>query len=342
MKIYPNNSPTDTGKAIFNFFNINAEEGENVFDKDGDLVVKDSNLPPGQYHTKVFHDMESTWNKPSESTLIRKSPSSLDSIRSLSKKSIYHRNGASEKETQQLRTIMQQYNLNSDQKKWRISRCRLSKTDCEAIAHGIMTGIYNVNCLHLTKCKISDEGSAYISEAVRTNAGLENLFLTKNKIHNKGAIAFGEALKKNTMLVCLNLDSNSIGNAGARSIGISLQSNCTLKELSLNFNSLLYDGVQAIAESLKKNSTLQILSLTETGICCEGAKAFAEALKVNSCLQKLFLNHNRIKDIGAGDLASALNKNKTLNFLSLSKNQLSYDLMLKLLTKTKDFLKLIF
>ena len=58
---------------------------------------------------------------------------------------------------------------------------------------------------------MSDDGTAALGEALKTNAALQTLVLCGSGVGDDGAAALGEALKTNAALQVLDEDCNSVG-----------------------------------------------------------------------------------------------------------------------------------
>ena len=91
------------------------------------------------------------------------------------------------------------------------------------------------------------------------NRALKKLILSGNNIQDEGTAALSEALKSNNTLETLELDNNQIGVAGAQSLADMLQVNRSLNALDLRRNDIGDAGQQAIREAWRgKGSGLQL------------------------------------------------------------------------------------
>ena len=70
---------------------------------------------------------------------------------------------------------------------------------------------------------MSDDGTAALGEALKTNAALQTLVLCGSGVGDDGAAALGEALKTNAALQVLDQDCNSVGADGARGGSVRAQ-----------------------------------------------------------------------------------------------------------------------
>ena len=151
--------------------------------------------------------------------------------------------------------------------------------------------------------------SSCVPIVLNFNRALKTVSLGRNNIGNEGTAALSEALKSNNTLETLELYENQIGVAGAQSLADILQVNRALTTLNLASNDIgvpdgwsmerdmfgpkykhtdgrtqgerpqgTSSGVMALAESLKVNRALASLDLRNNRIGAEGAKAIADSL----------------------------------------------------------------
>jgi Ran GTPase-activating protein (RanGAP) involved in mRNA processing and transport len=85
---------------------------------------------------------------------------------------------------------------------------------------------------------IGKEGAKYITDVLKENKTLTDLYLWNNNIGEEGAKYIFEALKENKTLTLLHLGCNSIGEEGAKYITESLKINTTLTNLDLGLNGI--------------------------------------------------------------------------------------------------------
>ena len=181
------------------------------------------------------------------------------------------------------------------------------------------TGLTN---LYLSWHGFGASGAPAISEAVKVNTCLTHLVLSSNYICDSGAAAISEALKVNTCLTYLDLSWNYIGDSGAAAISQALKVNTCLTNLILSQNKIDDSGAAAISKALKVNTCLTNLILSQNKIDDSGAAAISKALKVNTCLTNLVLLLNKIGASGAAAISEALKVNTCLTYLDLSRNKI--------------------
>uniref|UniRef100_A0A7S3R5U0 Uncharacterized protein n=1 Tax=Dunaliella tertiolecta TaxID=3047 RepID=A0A7S3R5U0_DUNTE len=123
----------------------------------------------------------------------------------------------------------------------------------------------------LSAQNLSDEGTAYVVEALAFNTSCLALDLSKNGIGKTGFVALCEVLPTSS-LQTLVVSTNNAGDEGA----------------------------EVLARTVAGNSTLRILDVASNGIGDFGAQAIAEGLKYNTTLLKLDLSSNTIDEKGTG------------------------------------------
>ena len=85
------------------------------------------------------------------------------------------------------------------------------------------------------------------------NRALKSANLSYNRIGDEGTAALSDALKTNSTLETLELQDNNIGAAGAQSLAGMLQVNRSLTSLNLALNQIGAGGAKAIADSLPQS-----------------------------------------------------------------------------------------
>ena len=150
--------------------------------------------------------------------------------------------------------------------------------------------------LYLRDKRITREGAKSISEAIKVNKTLKILSITGNTISDDGIAAISDNLKSNNSLQELYMGHNNITSEGAKKIAEAIKVNTTLKILKIHGNTISDDGVAAISDSIKSNNSLQELDMSYNNITSEGAKKMAEAIEVNTTLHKLYITQHNIND----------------------------------------------
>ena len=128
-----------------------------------------------------------------------------------------------------------------------------------------------------------------------------------------------DCLKEDDNLLELYLGSKKITKVGAKKIGEAIKVNTTLQKLDIYANTISDDGAAAISDGLKSNNSLQKLIITNNNLTCEGAKRIAEAIKVNTTLHTLDIRQYNINDALSFNMTvlTAVYHNNTLMILWL-------------------------
>lgn len=116
--------------------------------------------------------------------------------------------------------------------------------------------------LDLSKNYISDDGVESIVNSLSTrNHTLRTLILQKNKITDRGTRYLAEMLKTNETLIWLYLGENEISNEGVRLIAQTIErENHSLEILILSSNQLITDlSIDYLISMLEKNQSLKKL-----------------------------------------------------------------------------------
>ena len=173
--------------------------------------------------------------------------------------------------------------------------------------------------LYLISKKITNKGAKEIGEAIQVNTTLQKLVISRNTISDDGAAAISDGLKSNNSLQELNMWDNKITSEGAKKVGEAIQVNTTLLKLDISSNTISNDGAAAISDGLKSNNSLQELNISRNKITSEGAKRIAEAIKVNTTLHTLNIYQYPFNDALSFNMTvlTAVYHNNTLMKLKL-------------------------
>jgi hypothetical protein len=159
--------------------------------------------------------------------------------------------------------------------------------------------------------------SQLIAQLLLSNTSILQIRLSINiKIGAEGAKYLSEGIKLNSTLQEIYLGCNNIGDEGAKYLSEAIKLNSTLQKIYLGYNDIGDEGAKYLADGFKLNSTLQVIYLEGNYIGAEGAKYLAEAIRLNSTLQEIYLGYN---DIGA-DLESQINERIKENILRKEMN----------------------
>ena len=117
---------------------------------------------------------------------------------------------------------------------------------------------------NLTGNNLNDHIVNTISEVLKINTTLTEIFLGSNCITDESAKAISEVLKLNTSLTKLDLSKNLILSNGIKHIADSLLSNLTLTELILSINIIdSHHFIDPINDFIKTTANLNLASNKE-------------------------------------------------------------------------------
>jgi len=148
-----------------------------------------------------------------------------------------------------------------------------SRNELKPLLHQVKANDPDLTALHLSHKKIANRQLLQVSDALRTNSTVTEIWLTTNLIADDGG-----------------------GGAGAVGYLMEvLESNRTVEEVYLGGNKIGAKGASSIANLVQKNNIITDIGLEDNVICDGGAKMLADALKHNDTLQTLKLQGNDIQ-----------------------------------------------
>ena len=100
---------------------------------------------------------------------------------------------------------------------------------------------------------MGNEGMIILSEALKNNNTLKEIYLNCNNIGKESMIALSEALKINKSLQTIYLRCNVIGDEGLIYLSEGLKINRSLKFIDLSYNSLK-NGVDDVVSNIKESN----------------------------------------------------------------------------------------
>ena len=201
-----------------------------------------------------------------------------------------------------------------------ISHNNISDDGAAAISDALKSNNL-LQILNMSSNNINDKGAIKVAEAIQVNKTLQELYIRSNyiKLSDDGAAAFSDALKNNNSLQILCMLYNNITSEGAKLIAEAIKVNKTLQELDISNNDISDDGAAAISNALKTNNSLLILDMSYNHITSEGAKVIAEAIKVNTTLHTLNLRQDINGEVSFNmSVLTAVYHNNTLMKLTLT------------------------
>ena len=186
----------------------------------------------------------------------------------------------------------------------------IGEKGCKAIGDGLMVNRF-LQVLDIHGNPIS-AGVVHIAESLKYNHSLLEINLGGCRISEEESEAIGNALIMNTSLQVLGLHKNNIGEKGCKAIGDGLMVNRSLQVLDLHGNPISA-GVVQIAESLKHNYSLRKINLG-VFITANVAESLATSLKDICSLRTLRMNR-KLSDECVAHIADCLIHNNSVNKL---------------------------
>ncbi|XP_067251232.1 NACHT, LRR and PYD domains-containing protein 3-like [Chanodichthys erythropterus] len=243
---------------------------------------------------------------------------------------------------------------------------RNNKAENTKVLQKLLPVIQEARSVQLWECRITDEGWAALTSALRSNPShlreldlsdnklgdstmkllsavlenhhckLEKLWLYNCDITDEGGAALTSALRSNpSHLRELSLSGNKLGDSTMKLLSAVLENHhCKLEKLKLKRCDITDEGCAALTSALRSNpSHLRELNLSENKLGNSTMKFLSAVLENHHCkLEKLELWDCTITDEGCAALTSALRSNPShLRELGLSWNKLG-DSTMKLLS----------
>ncbi|XP_049322618.1 NACHT, LRR and PYD domains-containing protein 12-like [Astyanax mexicanus] len=207
---------------------------------------------------------------------------------------------------------------------------------------------HKLSKLRLCDCNITDEGSASLCSALKSNPShIRELELSNNRLGDSGIKHITDLLQNpNCLLEKLMLNNNGFTEKDCADLEKAFRINPShLKELDLSGNKLGNSGVKKMSDLLKMSEwKLTKLNISDCSVTEEGYADLVSALKSNSSLVELDLRDNDPGNTGVKKFTDLLKepncKLKTVRFLKTSAAEeacasLSADLGVNLLLQTE-------
>ena len=107
--------------------------------------------------------------------------------------------------------------------------------------------------------------------------------------HYTGADSISQALKVNQTLLELYMMENDIGDDGIKAIAVSLNSS-SITVLHVRNCGISFDGVSSLAKALSTNQKLKMLGLWENPITVHGARLIMKSTMNNTICQRILID----------------------------------------------------
>jgi hypothetical protein len=232
----------------------------------------------------------------------------------------------------------------------------------------LIQNLKNIKILSLESCNLNDNHIKIIAEGIKNNRCIIALMLRKNYITSRGAIYLSELLKVNKTIRQLFIGYNKINDKGLASlIKVISTTNKKINHLDISSNYLKLKDFQVLIEYLKTNPELSLLDISDNRLDSQSCTLLGEVLNtvnkiktlnmsnmgINSenililfkslCMNEIILDDNDIGDEGLPLLIKIFSENQNLKKISLKNTNLSgkgLDNLLKILEKMNDFKEL--
>ncbi|XDV15802.1 hypothetical protein PO909_015800 [Leuciscus waleckii] len=159
--------------------------------------------------------------------------------------------------------------------------CEITDEGCAALTSALRSNSH-LRELDLTGNIIGDKGLMLLSDGLKDpHCKLEKLELLGCKITDEGCAALTSALRSNSHLRELDLSVNIIGDNGLTLLSDGLKDpHCKLEKLELSYCEITDEGCAALTSALRSNSHLRELDLTGNNLRDASVKSLS-ALKDN-------------------------------------------------------------
>ena len=158
---------------------------------------------------------------------------------------------------------------------------------------------------------MSDKALTMLSEGLKGNTELTDLFFTHNDLISEGGeggMVFIRALANKKELKSLALNSCNLNGALLEELEKSISPHTNLRELYLFANKIDPDGAKHIASILKNKTRLSCLGLSNNKLLSQGCIEIAGAITGKRELTKLSIENNLITNAGLKSLSLAMNQ----------------------------------
>ncbi|ESO08782.1 hypothetical protein HELRODRAFT_74301 [Helobdella robusta] len=208
-------------------------------------------------------------------------------------------------------------------------------------------GCSNLHALHLQNSITSGRHLQLLSNGVRGNKSIRDLYLGDNHFNPPDGLQIASLVRDNNCLQLIDLRNNNLQDSGATHIfdalaqsnnsslntlvvwnnkltkssmsmlSKMLKSTQSLETINLGHNNITNEGVYKLKDGLIKNNSLLRIGLQAIKITCEGAVALAEFIVEHTRLQKLDIRGNKLKTAGLMALCQSLKVNHSVTCIDM-------------------------
>jgi Ran GTPase-activating protein (RanGAP) involved in mRNA processing and transport len=172
---------------------------------------------------------------------------------------------------------------------------------------------------------MSDNALTMLSEGLKSNTVLTDLFFTHNDLVSEGGdggMAFIQSLSNKKDLKSLAINSCNLNGKLLEELEKSISPHSNLRELYLFANKIDPDGAKHISAILKNKTKLTCLGLSNNKLLSPGASEIATAIAGKREITKLSIENNLISNAGLMALSKALKECSMIQEIYLYNNEL--------------------
>ncbi len=149
--------------------------------------------------------------------------------------------------------------------------------------------------LILYECELDDKDIGIITQGLKINQTIREIFLSYNKISDYGSKLISEAImvKRNKItIVCLS--NNNISDIGAKYISEAIKFNKQFTYFDLSNNAINNNAAKYLSKLIKTNEKISFINLSKNSIDCIGGKLIVKSLREKKSKVNLYLKWNKL------------------------------------------------
>eukprot|EP01088_Endostelium_zonatum_P018431 TRINITY_DN5916_c0_g2_i1.p1 TRINITY_DN5916_c0_g2~~TRINITY_DN5916_c0_g2_i1.p1 ORF type:complete len:952 (+),score=326.25 TRINITY_DN5916_c0_g2_i1:201-3056(+) len=198
-----------------------------------------------------------------------------------------------------------------------LSNASLTDDHLEALSSIISS---HIQVLILSKNKLTSQAGKIIGNALKSNAGLKELYVNDNPLKDAGLEAIASGLEgNNKILKVLDISGTKSGAKGVGAVCKAVGGG--LEKIWMGRNAMEDEGLEGVVVVLSGKSVKEI-GLGGNGLGDGGVEVVCRALKGGKC-EVLDLSNNNISIQGALSIKKLLESNGELGVVDLSGNKIS-------------------